>query len=85
MKAPVFVAIAALLFLSTPAFALQCDTDIAEVDTALSTNPSNTPAELLAEAQKSRDAAAALCAAGDEAGAAEALGPAKFMLGLYAQ
>lgn len=82
MKAPVLAATAALLLFSAPAFALQCDTDLAKIDAALSSNPLNISAELLAEAQEARDAGATLCAAGDEASAAEALGPAKFMLGL---
>ena len=85
MKAPVLVAIAALLLFSAPAFASQCAIDLAEIDAALISNPMNLPPELLAEAQNFRDEGAALCAAGDEAGAAEALGPAMYMIGLYGE
>jgi hypothetical protein len=82
-----FVALAAaasLLLLSSSAQAGVCDTDLQQIDAALSSNP-QIVVDLLAEAIAHRDQGAALCAAGNDQEAIEALAIAKFILGLYAQ
>lgn len=76
------VAIFLVVAMGPSAYASQCAADLQAIDAALSTNPDNLPQEVLDEAKALRDEGATFCEAGDEAGAAERLGPAKFMLGI---
>ena len=83
MKYVALVAAVALLLLTGPAAAAQCDLDLAEVDAALNSNP-QIDADLLLEAIARRDQGAAFCADGNDQEAIQVLASAKFILGLYA-
>jgi hypothetical protein len=84
VKFVTFATAVSLLLLSSSAQAGVCDTDLQQVDAALSSNP-QIDGDLLAQAIAERDRGAALCAAGNDQEAIEALAIAKFILGLYAQ
>lgn len=79
MKSKIALAVALLLLMAAPAFAGDCQTDIADLDAQIAS--SNAPEGAVKEAQYMRDEAAQACDAGDEETAASMIENARHALG----